>query len=100
MNVNINLWETIVKTRLKTNRNIYTNDLVPSIDSLKDTVNDLRNHWKGSDIDYFIEKIEPFLEDLESLKTSLDTYHNYIEGYLNAITKLNKAFSEKTISLK
>mgnify|MGYP004482852401 CR=1 FL=1 len=96
----VEIWETLISTRLKTNRSVYDDELCPEIDKLVLTVDELENYWQGSDFTYFKETITPFLNDLKKLKESIDTYHSYVDGYLKAYENLIKVYQDKNLTLK
>jgi len=98
--MNIEIWPNIMKTRLETNQKILTDDFSKSLASLKNHIQDLGNNWQGSDYDYFIKTITPFLDDLTTLEKSLISYHDFLGGYLEAHQKLMDLYTEEKIDLK
>lgn len=98
--MNIEIWDSLMQARLDTNNRILSGDYYKALSSLKNAILDIGNFWQGTDYDYFLKTITPFLDDLSELETSLQSYHEFLGGYIKAHQMLNDRYQSKTISLK
>lgn len=98
--MNIDIYDEVIRTRLEANQKILVDDYHEALTSLKNHIKDLEECWQGSDHDYFMKTMEPFLNDLDSLEKSLQSYHEFLAGYLEAVTALISHYASKKITLK
>lgn len=96
----IETWENIIQTRLRADESTLNKDLLPSISSLNTIVNNIKNNWQGSDYNFFEDKMQLFLKDIDELEKSIETIHKYVKGYLDAYQALISHYESKTILLK
>ncbi len=70
------------------------------INAIKTTVDSIGTAWQGNDYKNFVEKMDDFQGDLLELEQSMETYQAFINGYLEAMDKLNSYYSNKNITIK
>ncbi len=95
----VELYESNIENRLRTNDSIIE-DYSTALQSLKESVSSIGNSWAGSDYDYFVDNITPFLKDLDELLQSLLTYHQFLKDYIEAVGALQESYQDRVIKLK
>ncbi len=78
----------------------YINDFESGIQSINNTVSNISSIWRGNDFNYFNDKMQAFIRELVELEQSLQTFNNFIKGYIEASEKLDIAYQEKKIELE
>ena len=86
--------------RQTSNINGYIRDYRTGINNLKQTVREIGNIWSGSDYEQFVNKMDDFIADLTRLADSLDSYVEFVNQYIKAVSVLDSEYGQKRIALK
>lgn len=75
-------------------------DLSGNIRQALDIVSDIGNIWSGADYQDFAYKMEDFKIELKKLETSMNSYKDFVDNYVDISNLLDNEYQEKKISLK
>lgn len=70
------------------------------ISNVKNKVDEITSIWQGMDNDLFTSKMMDFTDELKKLNASMHTYKVFVEGYVEAVTKLDEGYGSKKVDLK
>jgi len=69
------------------------------VTSVKNTVNDIGNIWKGKDYDQFVSRMDDFTQELTEFERSLESFNKFVSDYIEASTKLDNHYGNKKIDI-
>lgn len=78
----------------------YIQDSLNDLKQAKEVLGNIPNAWQGSDQKQFNDKTSNFIQNLSKMTNSLQTYNNFIKGYVNAVETLDKYYKNKKIAIK
>lgn len=84
-----------------------TDDIKSSLDSFLNydenmwkIVDGMNSFWQGKDYDYFSSEMLDFYKQLKRLYRSVESYNNYVKGYVRVAMAIDKYYANKNVSLK
>ncbi len=98
--MNIELYENLVKTSMNTAKECIDDRMSDALLKLESGLASLKDHWEGSDRDYFDSQITPYVNDLYRLQECLRSYQEYISAYVEAELALNDYYKELNVTLR
>ncbi len=98
--MNIELYDNLVKTSMNTAEDCIEDRLGDALAKLELGMANLKEHWEGSDRDFFVEKMTPYINDLYKLQECLRSYHAFVTGYVEAELALNEYYKDLTVTLR
>lgn len=70
------------------------------IRNLKKTIEDMNIIWKEKDYQNFATKVNEFAKDLEEMQGQIESYNNFIKGYIETEKKMDEEYKNKKIKIK
>lgn len=76
------------------------NDFSDEISGIKSIIKSIEDNWKGKDADYFIDKINPFIDEIINVFDIVGTNSQILSDYITATNAIEQDFTNKTIDLR
>lgn len=82
------------------NMDSHIKNFASNINSINTILANINDVWQGADHDFFNAQMEKFISDMYKMQESLESFNEFIKGYLITGEKLDDAYQNKKIYLK
>ena len=76
------------------------NNYDTNLNEMKRIVDSFANIWAGAEYNNFNQKFQSFYTELKEMSTSLETYKEFLNGYISACNSLDNTYGAKNIPIK